>query len=280
MDRLRWRETVLTERVWDDVEAWTLALLANLHAQFYRYGFVNRWDLSTAKRYGADRQIIAATDQSLDELADRVTEVLEDEVIDGYQDGYSMTLWDGYRAGALDIDDLRRAPIPDDDRGEEWLLAAAIAGLTLKDRAKRWMGDAKLRVRNTLNVALARNLSLHESNLLFENLGESLTGRLSVLGQSELQRAFFGGQTASILALLGRAGASKLLGELWWSRMDGRVCPVCASLHGTLTVLTPIADTHPGCRCVRVPMWELVNAEAPLPSISYEDFLLFLDELS
>jgi hypothetical protein len=281
VSRLNRRETMLTDRLYDRVDTWVDGWLASAHNIFHR-DFHNRWDLLTARRTRAHAALTSSIDESLGDLATTVETDLEQGVTDGYNDGYRLTLWDAYRAGVVRGDELETYVDPpsdgEDDGTDEdsnahlWLAAAAIGGLALQARTRRWFDDMRLRMRTGVQSSIAGESTIYESDTLFQTLAEQFAGRLSVLGQSELQRGFFGGQTA----LLTQLDPDVMDGELWWSRLDNRVCPVCLSLHGTITPLTPIADTHPRCRCVKVPLWKLVDNTEGLPTLGYDEFLQLL----
>jgi FAD/FMN-containing dehydrogenase len=53
-------------------------------------------------------------------------------------------------------------------------------------------------------------------------------------------------------------------------RLDPLVCPVCAAKHMTVTSDRPVDHSHPGCRCIKVPMPRNFTPVAPL---SFESFL-------
>ncbi len=268
-DILQRRERGLTGTIGDRVEQWTQDYLSTVGHTFHRH-FINKWDFAKTKTAGIDRELLQDGNDALDTLGEDVKDDLDQEVGDGYKDGWLAMMWDGYRHGYVSDEEVADTPAPDEDATDAWVLAAAMGGLALGDRVGRWIGNTKIRLKTGLNAAMGREMSLAGTGLVIETLADQLAGQLDLLGTSELQRAFTGGMETVKGLFDGRLAGVE---SVWLTRQDGAVCPICAALHGVVTVLEPVSDSHPGCRCVKVPLFRVDNAgDGGVQGISFDDF--------
>lgn len=135
------------------------------------------------------------------------------------------------------------------------------------DRARRWAGDVRLKHRTGLRSLIASEATLPATMEWFDGIAAFLNQRVSSLAVNEIHRAFELGQSAAMAQF-----TNLIIGEVWVTRNDLTVCPFCRSLHMTVTTLKPIEDSHPGCRCFKIP---LLDGAGSRPV----DFDLFLSEL-
>ncbi len=269
IDLLNARGQSLSDKIADSVQAWTQGYIYQVNNAFYKH-FVNNWDLQQARTFRVDRSLIETGYASLDARGDEVSDDMTEATEDTYQDGFTFGLWDIYRHNAAsDLPD-----VPSDDDTAALVAAGAVGGILLADRLQRWIGDSKIKLRNAIKVSMVRGMSLDDTTGLVDTLGEQTFSRLDLLGEAELQRTFHQGQAGALQATFGPDYANLLLGEMWLTRNDGAVCPMCFLLNKTITKLLPIVDTHPGCRCIKVPVFnpaELGN-NLDINPISLEDF--------
>lgn len=274
IDRLNRREQTVTELIRENVEAWAVGYLYQLSNTFYQH-FVSNWDLVTAKREGVDDDLYEDAVDLLDVAEEEVTDDIEDTLEDGIRDGFAAALWDLYRAGRISEDQLIDVDIPDDDAIGAFL-AAGVGGIATAARVSRWFGDAKVRSRLGITAMLGRGMTLSEGQDLFDTIGAQLGGHLEGLAASELQRAFeFGQKLALDRALVGREPGEHDVDLVWLTRRDGKVCPLCQALDGTVTLLEPIVDSHPKCRCIKVPVFYADELEIR-GGVQLEDFEAWL----
>lgn len=239
-----------------------------LEDAFFRY-FVYpldsqpRWDAVSALRSDVAATVndryIAATDDILDE-----TELTSDDELDeSFLQGWYFGLWDIYQAGG----DVDIAVPPTSEAIEAAIAGAAIGGLSLMERARRWIGDSRLKHSTGVRAVILSEETLPGTLQWYDGIASVLTNRVSSLVVGEIHRAFELGQ-ASAVGLF----PDMLLGEVWVTREDAQVCPRCQALHLTVTDLKPIVDSHPNCRCFKVP---IVDGAGSRPI----DFTLFMQEL-
>jgi prophage regulatory protein len=162
-----------------------------------------------------------------------------DEASSAYDDGFWVTMWDLHRTGMLDEQAVADTPPPSDSDFNTWLIAGAIGGIALASRIRRWVGDLKLRLGTGLSSAIGSGLSLDGTSEIADVLTDQTVKRLEALGEGEVLRAFTAGQDMALT----RTGLFASVGQVWLSRRDGRVCPICASLDGKITVLRPVATS-------------------------------------
>jgi hypothetical protein len=279
IDRLNRHERSLLDRINRRFDRWAEGYLGHVNAQFYRY-FTNRWDLAVARSNGVDQDLTTEAVSQLGAMEDELASDIETEVEDSYESGFLFALWDLYRSGVIDEADIEEGiEFPDEDTFDGWLTLSAIGGLTIADRLGRWIRDAQLKARQGVRAAIARELSLNDTGLMLETLADQASGRIGILAGSEIQRSFYSGQTDALRQALGPLYDTLVVGEMWWTRLDGAVCQICATLHGQVTPLVPIDDSHPGCRCRKIPLlrWDALGDRTSRP-IRFSDFEQALTE--
>lgn len=242
IDLLNRRGQTLSDKIAEAVQAWSQGYLYHINNAFYRY-FINTWDLPTARLYRIDRSLIDTGDSMLDTLEDDLGDDYQEATEDGYREGFIFGLWDIYRTGASD----ELPDVPDEEGVSAAVAAGALGGVLIADRLSRWIGDAKLKLRTAVKMSMVRNMTLDESGDMFDTLAAQTFSRLDLLGEGELQRTFHQGQEAALKATFGADYAKVLLGEMWLTRGDTKVCPFCFALNKTITKLVPVEDSHPGC---------------------------------
>lgn len=178
----------------------------------------------------------------LAEVVEEAQTALTDDLTEGFLTGYEHGLWLLDMAG-VDISDLPEAADPDEV--EAFLLDNGIEGATYLDRLGVWAGVGSAKVAQILASSLAAGLTLDETMRMYTGAMNTVAGGIGSLGGNELFRAM----------ALGAALAYGLKDEdeVWVTEEDELVCPICLPLHLTVTELQPITDTHPSCRCQKVP---------------------------
>jgi hypothetical protein len=277
IDRLNRREQTLFDRIHERMVDWSRGYLWQVNQAFYRH-FINTWDPVTARVQGLDRALPAAAIPLWQDVEADIVDASEEAVDDAYREGFLLILWDLYRRGAVSLDQLEDVAVPDEADTIDWLDAAALGGLGLAARVGRWAGLGAARTSLAIRSAIGRELSLNDTGMMVETLADQIGGRLAILAGSEMNRAFFDGQLLALQRMFGDEIDDYIEGSLWLSRMDGRVCQLCAVLHGTITDLKPIEDSHPGCRCRKVPILrptEWGNPEArPVDYDAFAEWML------
>lgn len=278
VDRLILHERSLADKVDRRVQRWAEGFLGRANNLFYR-AFINRWDLPTAVATKTLPALDAAVTDTMLEVSGDLAPLVLDSVQDARDDGFFLTLWDLYKNGVVG-DEVFDTEGLDDEDFTAWVAASAIGGLTLGQRVYRWLTDAPAQLRNGLRATIAAEGTLNDTGMLIDTTGEKLVDRVTLLGASEQQRGFYDGQQRALRDALGPALYRSLyLGDLWLTRKDGKVCLICATLHGKLTTLEPVDDSHPGCRCVKVPLlrWDELGDRVARP-IDYDEFLASFED--
>jgi len=200
------------------------------------------WNTVQAASLGT---VDALTQQFQDEIMDAADDALEefdDTLAGAYAAGYEQGLWAlflGGVDGALDEE-----PIDEEDALEA-LLAAQINGLDYRDRVGAWAGVATQKVNGALRYAVATEQPFPETLSRLGGIAATVKAGLAGLGSNELFWAL----------ALGAAAAYNRFdeAEVWVTMDDEKVCPICWPKHLTVTTDQPIRDSHPNCRCEKLP---------------------------
>ena len=214
---------------------------------YFRSKFPETWEPLRARELGAFQYLSQSFDDLVDAAAEDVEDLFDEELTDGYDDGYLGALW-LLRIGGLDVSGAD-VDEHDDETLKALLLAAGIAGIAYPQRLQAWHTDVKSRFSQMLRAAMAGGMSGSDTLGLYDAVTTTYVGRVEGLGRNELHRAYtVGAATAT------EPYRSQLAGEVWLTRRDPDVCPTCRALELTITDAQPIRDTHPGCRCWKVPI--------------------------
>lgn len=222
------------------------------------------WDIVRAKQLRSEDVLAGEFDDLIDETGTEVGDLFDEELTDGYEESYDLGLWMLYLGG---IDSTTAAPPPERSGIKRALLLAGLAGIGYPTRLGAWGADTKGRYRQRLRGLIASGATVGETLDAYDMLAETHVGRVEGLGQNELYRAYGVGQTAAVSQF-----TKQVDGEVWLTRGDAVVCPICRAKNMTITVEQPITHSHPGCRCRKVPI-PLNYAGQPI------DYVAFLQKL-
>lgn len=214
-----------------------------------------QWNGRAFQQSGRAAETLDAFQGLLDTLRDVDTESFESLLDDAATDGYERALWMLSLGGVEEAADLLDLT-PDD-----WAVTIRDAGFDETDwdtRLTAWTNDTGEKVRRWLTASSVGGLGWDESADLFDGLTRQHTNRITGLFGNEMLRAF------NVGALVALGLAERQLGievpSIWVCRttvdgtLDPLVCPICAPLHLTVTTRLPIDHSHPGCRCLKVPL--------------------------
>ena len=101
-----------------------------------------------------------------------------------------------------------------------------------------------------MHASIVGGHSLDDTLAGLNRITDSFTGRVQGLVENEMVRAFDTGGDIALQAV----GDDHAVTEVWVTRADRLVCGICAPRHMKVTALQPITDSHPGCRCRKVPV--------------------------
>lgn len=176
-------------------------------------------------------------------------EAIGDWLDDAMVEGHQRELWLLAMSG-MDIDPyLDSLPAEEDDRSE-LLLVLGVLGVGWLARRAFWRDDVTQRMTQWVNASVVGGLTLEETLAGFDRVSGSFTDRVQELVRNELVRAHDIGMDLALTA----AQKDHEIAEVWVTRADRLVCLVCAPRHMRVTPLQPITDSHPGCRCRKVPV--------------------------
>jgi len=228
------------------------------------------WDGLRLRQDGREAELVESFRALIDAMREVDTDAFTDMLSEAADDGFDRALY-MMALGGLDTAELLDR-LPDD--WETTLRDAGYDEVDWEQRLGFWGTDTSEKLRRWLTGTAVAGLPLTDTVNGYAAITSGHTGHVEGLLGNELARAF------GIGALLAMTLARETFGddafvEVWLAKTDasGRpdplVCPVCAALHMTVTTKQPVDDTHPGCRCVRVP----VPANfTPVPGLSFESF--------
>lgn len=210
------------------------------------------WDLVTAQQAGFADDVLDPMLDGLDELTKEVTEVAEEREREAFLLGALYGRWQLALGGVEDPD----IPWP------VWVAGiAAIDGLGFAPRAASWASVYRTKLGQLFATAQATGQTLVDTMFGFDALVTGLTNRIGQLARNEWYLSTTTGERAAV------APFQAQVGELWLIK-DDNACLICKELHLTVTAKTPIKDTHPSCRCIKVP---IVKNFSPTP-VSFAAF--------
>jgi SPP1 gp7 family putative phage head morphogenesis protein len=128
-------------------------------------------------------------------------------------------------------------------------LLGQVSGGPLRDLLTGIAGESTQRLADVLTTGLAagRNplVVARQMRRLIDTLPPM---RAETIARTEMLRAYRESARAAMVA-----NAKILDGWVWVSALDGRSCPVCVAMHGSVLNTDEIMGTHPNCRCVPAP---------------------------
>ena len=253
IEELQKREWDATSKYRYTLEKYTLSYKEQLERYFLKNFYWSTdpvtgqqvWNPVMAKAVDADKELMAQFDKMLEGLGEEIAPDLEEEALDAAEEGELLGLW-GLEIGGIDTSAYELLPTKD---LVVYLAAAAIGGIGIRQRFGNWLGRYRSQWRRILMAEIAALHTLQDTYSTFELATDSFINNVISYVRDELFWSLLNGED---LAQSSYGGLLK--GEMWYTREDERVCPQCWKLHGTITRLRPIRDTHPRCRCQTFPI--------------------------
>lgn len=179
--------------------------------------------------------------------ADDTITMMDEALAAGADEGFLLALWQLETSGA-DTSDAAESR-PDAEAWQTLLAASGYGGLSYADRARNWIGEGFGKVNTWLTAAVVGGLTLGDTLLGVDNAFRTMVGRIETLGREEMALAY---TTSAQVAW--QPFRPMMAGEVWITMRDERVCSICGPLHMKITDLSPIRDSHPLCRCAKIPI--------------------------
>lgn len=182
-------------------------------------------------------------------LFDADVEAMEEWLDDAMVEGHQRELWLLALSGIDITPYLDSLPEDAEDRSS-LLLAAGIFGASWLARRASWRDDVIQRVTQWVRSSIIGGRTLDETTTGLDRITDGFTDRVGGLVENEMVRAHDSGGDLALDA----AKQDHDIAEVWVTRADRLVCGICKPRHMKVTTLKPIADSHPGCRCRKVPV--------------------------
>lgn len=200
---------------------------------------LQHWDFFTARASGFNEFLEPMLD-GLDALAADAIETADDAEEDAFNMGALFGRWQLALGGLEDEDE----PWPDYEEAEEDM---DIEGAGFAERAERWAGIYKSKIATLFGGLIMQAGTLPETMIGLDTLINGYTDHIEQLARNEWYQAVLEGEARAVLPF----GAAT--GMLWLIK-DPNACAKCTALNMTITTKIPIKDTHPSCRCIKVPV--------------------------
>ena len=223
------------------------------------------WDPVQAIQMNAVGQFTDSFDDLIDASLSPVADLLDEELVDGYEESHDHALWMLYLGGIDTTEDPD--PIPSAGTIKGALVAAGVAGIGYPTRLEAWGNEVKGQFARQFRGSVIGGRTGRDTLDTFDALTTTFVGHVEGLAQNELYRAAGVGAGAAL-----EPYRNQLVGEVWLTRRDTGVCPICLAKELTITHEQPITDSHPGCRCTKVPI-PLDYRGQPI------DYVAFLEQL-
>lgn len=207
------------------------------------------WDLVTAQQNGFGKLEAELLD-GVSDLADDAAEVAEEREREAFLLGALYGRWQLALGGVEDPD----VPWPA-------YALVGIGGAMFAPRARAWGAVYRQKLSGMFAGMQVAQGTLLDTIAQFDALMTGFAGRIGQLARNQWYFSAVSGERAAVRPFRARVG------ELWLIK-DERACPICKALHLTITTKIPVKDTHPSCRCIKVP---LVKNFTPTP-ISFTAF--------
>lgn len=196
------------------------------------------WNPVMAKAVNADKELMAEFDVMMTALGEEMGEPLEEDMEDAAEEGELLGLWGMEMGGINTVEYITAKDLA------VYLSALAIGGTSTLERFGMWAAKFRSQWRRLLLTEIAALQTLQDTYSTFELASESFVNNVISFVRDEIFWNLMNGEQKATDAFGGL-----LRGRMWYTREDERVCPQCWKLHGTITRLRPIRDTHPRCRC-------------------------------
>lgn len=226
------------------------------------------WDFFKAAENYAVPKLIESYDAMSRAGEQEVGDLLDESLTDGFNEGYLLGLWMLNEAGVEDV--YGALPPPEAAHARNLLMVLGIGGVTYANRLNKWTSLYEEKATRWLRASIFSESTRDETITALGYISGALESRVVALGGDELYRAYNLGQKQAWSQFEGFVA-----GELWLTREDELVCPICRPLHMRIVWQEPIIDTHPNCRCQKVPILTDANGMLINPQgrpIEYPEF--------
>jgi hypothetical protein len=197
---------------------------------------VQHWDYISAQQAGFTEDVLDPMVEGLDALAEDAAAVAEQRERDAFWLGSLFGRWQ-----------LALGGIEDPNTPWPTYAALAIGGLGFAERAAGWSDVYGTKLRSLFGGLVASQATLPDTLGMLDPLITSFTNRIGQLARNEWYHAAVEGEHAAVKPF------QAAIGELWLIK-DESACPICKALNLTITAKIPIKDSHPSCRCIKVPV--------------------------
>lgn len=233
-----------TQQYATDLAAVHVSLFGEFRQRVQQQFSGNSIQLDDTRRWsqfpGVATQLTDDYDLLQDALYDQDLDLMDEGIDDAMVDGELRELWLLAESG-LSVQELDR--LPSRRHRLALFLALGVLGVNWQSRRATWRQDSKDRMRRWVRATVVSGGTLDDTLLGYDRMTASFTGRVTGLYGDERARSYGVGRDWAM------AQAQRLwpVSEVWITRLDKLVCPICLALHGVITPLQPVTDSHPRC---------------------------------
>jgi rubrerythrin len=202
------------------------------------------WSLTTAKENDSIEDLSESYRDMMNSLQDEAIDIMDEELTSELEESFDYGLWSLYQSG-VDVDEVEG--LGGFDERKAMLLAAGVLGVSYVGRLRKATSVAKSKFLSWLRATITGGRPFADTVEGFTRIMKSHQARVTKLAENENHRSFLLGIDQATERAKGQ-----LAGTVWLARPNA--CPICSPRHLTITGLIPISDSHPNCRCIKVPI--------------------------
>lgn len=203
------------------------------------------WIPSVAKSLSTVAILSESFNDMIDSADTEAGSIMKTDLDEEFTEAYDYALWTLYQQGV----DVNEVPsLGNFSIRHGILLAAGIAGLSYLDRIQEANKFTKQRYNRWLKATVNGGQPLEATLQGFDQFLHAHMIRITRLAENENHRSLLLGTEIAHQNV-----ATQVIGSVWVTK-GPKPCIVCIGKNLEITNEQPIEHSHPGCRCIKVPI--------------------------
>lgn len=204
------------------------------------------WFPSAARKLKSYDILSQSFTEMMAEAEGVVGEILSTDLTESFDAGFDRSLWALHQSG-VDVEEASES-LGGIDEKSLLLIAAGVGGLSYLARLKEATKVARGRFTKWLRATIFGGRSIQDTLQGYDAVTKSHQNRVTKLAENESHRSMLIG-----VDLAQERVAKQTIGAVWLTQSK-QPCQICLEKNLTITQDQPIEGSHPGCRCIKVPI--------------------------